>query len=184
MRNCCFKRYLIVAVPPSIIPYPGLQTSRMVPPMPRPDTQKPGREKDTSRNLPTPNQDKESLVLYGDIAEYKYAFVSSQKKLISLSVRDSILVRLQAYPGGVTRFFEDAITEFSGDLRALIEASIKFVDERRTLALDDPARNASVRVHPSTYEKVQKIHAALHEIRGMSRAKVIAGLVNLKLYNQ
>jgi hypothetical protein len=131
--------------------------------------------------LPPPKPQTDDLVLYGDIESLKYVFINSKRRLISTSMPDSILVKLQAYPGGVSKFFEDAITSFNGDLRALVEAAVVFVENRRYQSPEDPARNASVRVLPATFEKVQKIHAALASIRGMSRAKVISGLLQLHL---
>ena len=149
--------------------------------MPRPNTQKPGETKDSRPLPPTASSGADDLVLYGDIEPLKFVFINAQRKLISTSVPDSVLVKIQAYPGGVSKFFEDAVSAFNGDLRALVEAAVQFVDDRRVRAPEDPARNASVRVFPETYEKIQKIQTALITIRGMSRAKVIAGLIQLKL---
>lgn len=133
--------------------------------------------------MSSPNPHAGDLVLHGDIESLKYVFVNSQRRLISTSVSDSILAKLQAYPGGVSRFFEDAVASFDGDLRALVEAAVVFVEDRRYRAPGDPARNASGRVLPATFDKIQKIHAALTGIRGMSRAKVLAGLIQLQLRN-
>jgi hypothetical protein len=149
--------------------------------MPRANTEKPGSKKIPSASPSKLGTGVDDLVLFGDVESYKYVFVSSQRKLISLSVPDSILVKLQAYPGGVSKFLEDTVASFNGDLRTLVEASIKFVEGRRTRAPSDPARNASVRVLPGTFSKIQQIHSALSSIRGMSRAKVLAGMVQLGL---
>ena len=145
------------------------------------NTQRPGSRKATGETLPAPNSQTDDLVLYGDIETLKYVFINSKRRLISASVPDSILIKLQAYPGGVTRYFEDAIASFDGDLRALVEAAVVFVENRRYQAPEDPARNAGVRVTPAAFEKIQKIHAALSTIRGMSRAKVISGLLQMRL---
>jgi len=123
-------------------------------------------------------------VLYGDVESLKDAFSHSQRRLISASVPDSILVKLQAYPGGVSRFYEDAVSAFDGDLRALVEAAVQFVENRRLRAPEDPARNASARVLPTTFDKIQKIHTALAGIRGMSRSKVLTGLVQFYMNKQ
>jgi len=149
--------------------------------MPRPNTKKFNIIEDAQDPTPKDTSGIDDLVLYGDIESLKYVFVNSQRKLISTSVPDSFLVKIQAYPGGMSRFFEDAVTEFNGDLRALVEASVQFVEERRARAPSDPPRNASVRVLPETFTKIQKVHAALGSIRGMSRAKVLAGLIQLLL---
>jgi len=149
--------------------------------MPRHNTQKFDKVDDPKGLHQEEDNIANDLVLYGDIESLKFVFINSQKKLISTSVSDSILIKIQAYPGGMSRFFEDAVAEFTGDLRALVVASVQFVDERRGRASEDPARNASVRVLPATFERIQKIHNALATVRGMSRAKVLAGLVQLKL---
>lgn len=70
-----------------------------------------------------------------------------------------------------------------GNLAALVEAAVAFVDARRFRAHTDPPRNASGRVLPATFEKIQKIEDALSGIRGMSRAKVLAGLIQLLIEN-
>ena len=151
--------------------------------MPPSNTQRPGSRKATGEPSPIPNPQQDDLVLYGDIESLKFVFLNSKRRLISASVPDSILVKLQDYPGGVSHFFEDAVAAFDGDLRALVEAAVVFVENRRYQAPEDPARNASVRVTPATFEKIQKILDALIGIRGMSRAKVLAGLIQLHLTN-
>lgn len=121
------------------------------------------------------------FVLHGDVAALALAFVATQRRLVSVSVPDSLYLKLQAYPGGVSQFYEDAVAKFDGDLRALVEAAVQFVDNRRLRAPEDPARNASGRVLPHTYETIRKIEVALVSVRGMSRAKVLAGLIQLRL---
>ena len=76
----------------------------------------------------TPKPQADDLVLHGDIESLKFVFINSQRRLISTSVPDSILAKLQGYPGGVSRFFEDAVAAFDGDLRALVEAAVVFVE--------------------------------------------------------
>ena len=149
--------------------------------MPPSNTQRSGSRKAINDPLSPEKPKTDDLVLYGDIEPLKFVFINSKRRLISTSMPDSILIKLQAYPGGVSRFFEDAIASFDGDLRSLVEAAVVFVENRRYQAPEDPARNASVRVPPETFEKIQKIHAALSSIRGMSRAKVISGLIQLFL---
>jgi hypothetical protein len=146
-----------------------------------PNTQRPGGPKPIDVPPPTPQPKADDLVLHGDIESLKFVFINSQRRLISTSVPDSILAKLQAYPGGVSRFFEDAVSNFDGNLRALVEAAVVFVENRRSRTSEDPARNASGRVSQTTFEKIQKIHAALAGIRGMSRAKVLAGLIQLRI---
>jgi len=101
--------------------------------------------------------------------------------LVTCPVPDSIYLKLQNHPGGVSHFFEDAVASFDGNLNALVEAAVAFVDARRFQASVDPPRNASGRVLPTTFAKIQQIEEALSGIRGMSRAKVLAGLIAIFL---
>lgn len=149
--------------------------------MPSSNTRQPQNPKSTSIPLAKPDVGEDDLNLHGDIEPLKFVFLNTNRHMVSTSVPDSVYVKLQAYPGGISRFFEDAVAAFDGDLRALVEASVQFVEDRRIRSPEDPVRNASGRVLPGTFEKIQKIHAALAEIRGMSRAKVLAGLMRLKL---
>jgi hypothetical protein len=96
-------------------------------------------------------------------------------------VPDSVYQKLQNHPGGVSYFIEDAVASFDGDLNALVAAAVVFVDNRRFRASTDPPRNASGRILPTTFAKIQQIQDALSGIRGMSRAKVVAGLIHLHL---
>jgi hypothetical protein len=121
------------------------------------------------------------LVLRGDLSGLTYAFVGRPRRLVTCPVPDSIYQRIQNHPGGVSHFIEDAVASFDGDLNALVNAAVVFVDIRRFRASTDPPRNASARLLPATFSKVQKIQDALASVRGMSRAKVIAGLIQLLL---
>jgi hypothetical protein len=100
---------------------------------------------------------------------------------VTCPVPDSIYQRIQNHPGGVSHFIEDAVASFDGDLNALVNAAVAFVDARRFRASTDPPRNASARLLPATFAKIQQIQDALGSIRGMSRAKVVAGLIQLHL---
>lgn len=121
------------------------------------------------------------LVLHGDITGLTYAFVGHPRRLVTCPVPDSVHLKLQNYPGGVSHFYEDAVAAFDGDLAALVTAAVLFVDARRYRAGIDPPRNASGRILPITFNKIQQITDALSGIRGMSRAKVVAGLIQLHL---
>ena len=123
------------------------------------------------------------LVLHGDLAGLTYAFVGRPRHVITCPVPDSVYLKIQNYPGGVSHFFEDAIASFDGDLTALVKAAVVFVDERRYHASTDPPRNASGRILPATFARIQQIQNALADIRGMSRAKVVAGLIQLNRSN-
>lgn len=149
--------------------------------LPRTNTHKPIDPKTTGRPSQPSRSGADDLVLFGDVEALKDAFRNAHRRMISASVPDSILMKLQGYPGGVSRFLEDAVAAFDGDLKTLVEAAVVFVENRRLRAPEDPARNASARVLPSTFDKIQKIHAALACVRGMSRAKVLSGLIGMKL---
>lgn len=125
--------------------------------------------------------DTKGLTLHGDVEALTLAFVPAQRRLVSASVPESLYMKLQAYPGGVSQFYEDAVAKFDGDLKALVEAAVAFIENRRARAAEDPARNASGRVQPQTFETIRKIELALAPVRGMSRSKVLAGLIQLKV---
>lgn len=132
----------------------------------------------------TPTGKKEGspeLVLHGDIAPLTHIFRGSKRNPVSTSVPESVYIRLQKYPGGISKYYDDAVAAFDGDLPALVKAAAKFVDDRRLRAPQDPPRNATGRVLPITFDTIRKIEAALAGIQGMSRAKVLAGVVQLKL---
>lgn len=149
--------------------------------MPPSNAQKPGKKKPKGTSLPAPKPDAGELVLRGDLSDLTYAFVGRPRRLVTCPVPDSIYQKVQNYPGGVSHFIEDAVASFDGDLNALITAAVAFVDARRYRASTDPPRNASGRVLPATFAKIQQIQDALTNIRGMSRAKVVAGLIQLQL---
>lgn len=119
------------------------------------------------------------LVLHGDVEALTLAFVPIQRRLVSVSVPESLYMKLQAYPGGAAQFYEDAVAKFDGDLKTLVEAAVQFIEHRRACAAEDPARNASGRVQPQTFETIRRIELALVKVRGMSRAKVLAGFIQL-----
>lgn len=123
----------------------------------------------------------EELRLHGDITDLTYAFIGHPRRLVTCPIPDSIYMKIQNYPGGTSRFFEDAVASFDGDLNALVEAAVAFVDARRFNASTDPPRNASGRIALTTLQKILKIQDALAGIRGTSRAKVLAGLIQLAL---
>jgi hypothetical protein len=125
------------------------------------------------------SQPPKELFLHGDVEALTLAFVPTQRRLVSVSVPESLYMKLQAYPGGVSQFLEDSVSRFNGDLKALIEAAVQFIENRRSRAAEDPARNASGRVQPETFETIRRIELALARVRGMSRSKVLAGLIQL-----
>ena len=158
-----------------------LTTSRSATLMPPSNAQKSGKQKSKGGPAPKAPRSSDELKLHGDLAGLTYAFVGRPRRLVTCPVSDSVYQKLQNHPGGVSHFFEDAVASFDGDLTALVEAAVVFVDARRFVASADPPRNASGRILPATFEKIQKIENALEGIRGMSRAKVLAGLIQLHL---
>ncbi|HNX38819.1 MAG TPA: hypothetical protein PKI15_10715 [Candidatus Cloacimonadota bacterium] len=151
--------------------------------MTRPNARKPrgGKLPTASQPSPCPPTVADELVLHGDVSTLKDAFVSRPRCLVTCPVPDSIYQKLQKHPGGISAFYEEAVAAFDGDLVALVNAAVAFVEVRRSRAGLDPPRNASGRIMPSTFTKIRKIEDALSDIRGMSRAKVMAGLINLQL---
>lgn len=151
-------------------------------PMPPANTRKHDLAKGKASAGAKPSDTKD-LVLHGDVEALTLAFVSSQRRLVSVSVPETLYMKLQRYPGGVSKFYEDAVAKFDGDLKALVEAAVRFIENRRACAAEDPARNASGRVQPQTFETIRKIELALATVRGMSRSKILAGLVQLHVHN-
>lgn len=149
--------------------------------MPRSNAHKPGSRKPSTASSAKASAPTKELILHGDIASLTYAFVGRPRRLVTCPVPDSVYQKLQNHPGGVGQFYEEAVAAFDGDLNALVTAAVAFVDARRFRASTDPPRNASGRVLPVTFAKIQRIQDALSSIRGMSRAKVLAGLIQLHL---
>jgi hypothetical protein len=146
-----------------------------------PNAQNPGRKKPKGASLAVPETPSIELVLRGDLSGLTYAFVGRPRRLVTCPVPDSIYQRIQNHPGGVSHFIEEAVASFDGDLNALVNAAVVFVDARRFRASTDPPRNASARLLPGTFSQIQRIQDALSSVRGMSRAKVLAGLIQLHL---
>jgi len=149
------------------------------PKVPRKPSAMPGRP--TEPCAPQPAQGKAGFRLHGDIAPLEFAFVGTRRRLVGTTVPESVYLRMQKHPGSISGFFEDAVTNFDGDLPALVEAAVQFVKQRKLRAVTDPIRNANGRVYFETFERIQEIEKALVTVRGMSRAKVISGLVWLQL---
>lgn len=124
---------------------------------------------------------KPGFQLHGDVKALEFAFVATRRHLVGTTVPESVYLLMQKHPGSISGFYEDAVTAFGGDLVALVGAAVQFVKERKLRATTDPIRNANGRVYTETYERIREIEKALATVRGMSRAKVIAGLIQLSL---
>jgi hypothetical protein len=121
--------------------------------------------------------------LHGDIKGLELAFVETRRRLIGTTVPESVLFQMQKHPGSISGFYEDAVARFDGDLPALVEAAVQFVKQRKLRAGSDPIRTANGRVYLTTLQRIQEIERALETVRGMSRAKVLAGLIQLYSLN-
>jgi hypothetical protein len=114
-----------------------------------------------------------------DLKDFKFSFLKPPKYFISLSVPESLYRKLQRY--GISRFYEEATAEFEGDLRSLLTASLQFMEARKNRKPMEAICNANGRVVKESLQKIEGIKDSLEGIRNMSRAKVLAGLVQLKL---
>lgn len=124
-------------------------------------------------------QEDEVLALPDDLKDFKFSFLKPPKYFISLSVSESLYRQLQRY--GISRFFEEATAEFDGDLRSLLTASLQFMNARKNRKPMEAICNANGRVLKETLQKIEGVKESLAGVRAMSRAKVLAGLVQLKL---
>ena len=117
--------------------------------------------------------------LHGDIKGLELAFVETRRSLVGTTVPESVFFQMQKHPGSISGFYEDAVNGFDGNLPALVEAAVQFVKQRKLRASSDPIRTANGRVYMETLDRVRQIETALASVRGMSRAKVLAGLIQL-----
>jgi hypothetical protein len=117
--------------------------------------------------------------LHGDIKGLELAFVETRRRLVGTTVPESVFFKMQKHSGSISGFYEDAVNGFDGNLPALVEAAVSFVKQRKLRASSDPIRTANGRVYLTTLERIQEIEKALASVRGMSRAKVLAGLIQL-----
>jgi hypothetical protein len=124
-------------------------------------------------------QEDEAPSLPDDLKDFKFSFLKPPKYFISLSVPESLYRQLQRY--GISRFFEEATAEFNDDLRSLLTASLRFMEARKNRKPMEAICNANGRVRKETLQKIEGIKDALAGVRAMSRAKVLAGLVQIKL---
>ena len=76
--------------------------------MPPSNAQKPGKRQTKGGPAPqVPHSD--GLRLHGDLAGLTYAFVGRPRRLVTCPVPDSVYMKLQNHPGGVSHFFEDEV---------------------------------------------------------------------------
>lgn len=114
-----------------------------------------------------------------DLKGFRLSFLKPPKYFISLSVPESLYFRLRRY--GISKFYEEAVASFDGDLRSLLTASLEFMEARKNRKPMEAVCNLNGRVVKESLQKIESIKESLEGIRNMSRAKVLAGLVQLKL---
>lgn len=167
-------------LPASHPPAPSKPRNRTVP---RKTSQLPGADTEPCRpqQPKTADKGKAAFRLHGDVKSLEFAFVETRRRLVGTTVPESIYLKMQKHPGSISGFYEDAVAAFDGDLPSLVEAAVQFVKQRKLRASSDSIRNANGRIYFATFERIQEIEKALKSIKGMSRAKVIAGLIQLFL---
>jgi len=114
-----------------------------------------------------------------DLKDFRLSFLKPPKYFVSLSVPESLYFRLRRY--GISKFYEEAVASFDGDLRSLLTASLEFMEARKNRKPMEAVCNLNGRVVKETLQKIESIKDSLEGIRNISRAKVLAGLVQMKL---
>lgn len=150
-----------------------------IPSVPRKPALLPGADPSLCRPDTSKKGGKVPPKLHGDIKGLELAFVETRRRLVGTTVPESVFFRMQKHPGSISGFYEDAVSKFDGDLPVLVEAAVQFVKQRKLQAGSDPIRTANGRVYMTTFERIQEIENALVSIKGMSRSKVLAGLLQL-----
>lgn len=150
------------------------------PPMPPSDAR---RRTSSGTQLPPETEGVGGLRLHGDLSNLKDAFTCRAKHSVTCPMTESIRQRLEGHPRGVSGFLEEAVSTFDGDLPALVRAAVTFCENRRDRMPEDHISNVSARLLPETFAKIATITTALKgvPVRGASRAKVVAGLIQLQL---
>lgn len=116
-----------------------------------------------------------------DPEDIRFIFVAPPKFVVGTTVPESVYFTLLDYKGGVSQFYTDAVTNFNGNLEALVTAAALFAVERRRTRQESPIRTANGRVPKEIFHRILELEKALGGIRGMSRAKVLSGLIQLRL---
>ena len=121
------------------------------------------------------------LKLTGDVESLRDIFVTPRRRLVGTLAPESVIVVMKAHPGGVSEFYEQAIAAFDGNLPRLVEAAARFITARKQHAPTDVPQIVNGRIQVERFHRLQTILDALKGVRGMSRAKAIAGLIQLRL---
>jgi hypothetical protein len=72
--------------------------------------------------------------------------VSPPKFPVGTTVPERVYLEILGYRSGISQFLEDAINGFNGDMLALVEATNRLSEERRTARFDTGVRAISGRV--------------------------------------
>jgi hypothetical protein len=100
---------------------------------------------------------------------------------VGTTVPDPVYFKLLDHPGGISGFYEGTIAMFNGDMEALLRAASTFSEERKQARNTIAIRSANGRISKPTHDRLLAIESALKGIRGISKAKVLAGLIHLYL---
>ena len=146
------------------------------------DGLKPGRKGEASASiLPGAAAPLPDIQLKGDVSGLRDIFATPKRHLVGTLMPESLYNRLRTRPGGMSAFYEEAIAAFDGNLPALLEAAARFIEQRRKRKPLDPLVSVNGRVSDGSFQRLLAILHALQSVRGMSRAKVLAGILQLHL---
>lgn len=112
-----------------------------------------------------------------DIARIQAMFKPPYRHLISTTVPRSIYITAVRYPEGTGALFEKLIMEFNGEFEPLMRAAACLSLNRRENAKKDPPTTLSGRIGAPAGFKLEEMMEVLSPIRGISRSKVLAGLI-------
>ena len=126
-----------------------------------------------------PDKSAPANLVGADGRDLRYIFVSPPKFVVGTTVPDPVYFLLLDFPGGISGFYEEAIAKFNGDMEALLRAAAQFSDLRKQSRQTTAIRSANGRVTKGAQEKILSMEASLKGIRGMSKAKILAGLIQL-----
>lgn len=135
----------------------------------------------TSHASATPEPVAEFGFKPGELESLGLNLIRPPKFPVGTTVPERVYLEILRYRSGISQFIEDAINDFDGDMHALVKAATSLSAERQSARFDTGVRSISGRVPKATLVRLQGILAALKEIRGMSLAKVLGGLVLLHL---
>lgn len=113
--------------------------------------------------------------------DLRYIFVSPPKYVVGTTVPDPVYFQLLDHPGGISAFYEEALMKFSGSMEELLNAAVHFSAERKLSRQTNAIRSANGRISKAAHDRLLAIEGNLKGIRGISKAKLLAGLIQLFL---